>query len=142
MRVCIIYVIAVFWRRVVTAVINVYAWKTRIVCCRRRYFLVSLIGWLLFLFIVVVINFLSCMIIEMVHSRTEEALHYLWTRASFMFASLETHITCIVLLTLLSFEVRGVLSNFTETRVMSIGFAENAISWCRWSSIGRVLCTL
>ena len=61
----------------------------------------SLIGWLLFLFVVVVINLLSCMIIEMVHSRTEEALHYLWTRASFMFASLETHITCIVPLTLL-----------------------------------------
>ena len=87
----------------------------------------SLIGWLLFLFVVVVINLLSCMIIEMMHSRTKEALHYLWKRASFMFACLKTHITFIVLLASLSFEVRGVLSNFTETSVMSIGFAENAI---------------
>ena len=134
MKFYIIYVIAVFWRRVVTAVINVYFLKTRIVCCRRRCFLVSLIGWLLFLFVVVVINLLSCMIIEMVHSRTEEALHYLWTRASFMLASLETHITCVVFLTLLNLKSAVYLAILQKTRVMIIGFAENAISRCRWSS--------
>ena len=90
--------------------------------------LLSLFCVSLFLFVVVIINLLSCMIIEIMHSWTEEALHYRWTSVSFMLTCLEAHITRIMFLTLLSFVTRGILSNFTETRVVSFCLAENAVS--------------
>ena len=95
-----------------------------------------------FLLIVIFVVLLSGMIIKMMHSGAKEALHYLGTSVGFMLTCFETHITCIVFLALLRFVFCSILSNFAETRVMSIGLTENAISWCRCSSIGRVLCTL
>ena len=89
----------------------------------------SLAIWFLLFLFVVFINFFSGMVVKMMHSGAQSTLHDTWTSICFMFTCFEAHIACVVLLTLLSFEVRGVLSYFTETSVMSIGFTENAISW-------------
>ena len=69
----IIYITALLWRRVITAAVNVYFLRVRIVDCRRRRLLV-LVGFFFFL-LQVVINLLSSMIVEMMHSRT--ARHFI-----------------------------------------------------------------
>ena len=120
-----------FWRRVASLIIFIYFLRLGVIGCRRRIFFLSLFCLSLFLFVVIFINLLSCMIIEMMHSWAKETLHYLWTSVSFVFTCFETHVACIVLLALLRFVICSILSNFAETRIMRICFAENAKSWCR-----------
>ena len=62
--------------------------------------LLSLFVWSLFL-LVIVIYFMSGIIFKMMLPWTKKALHYLRVRISYMLIGLETHIACIVLLTLL-----------------------------------------
>ena len=73
------------------------------------------------------------MIIEMMHPRAEKALHNLWTSVCSMLTCFETHVTCIVLLALLRFEICSVFGNFAEACVMSVCLTDYAVSWCRWS---------
>ena len=82
----------------------------------------------LFLLVVIVIDFLSRMIIEMMHPWAKKALHNLRASVSLVLTRFETHITCIVLLELLRLVFCRLFSNFAEVCVLSIGFTEYAIS--------------
>ena len=101
--------------------------------CRGRTVWLSLFVRSLFLS-VIIIDFLPCMIVKVMHPWAKKALHDLGTSVGFMLTCLETHITCVMLLTLLRFIICCIFSNFTKACVMSIGFTENAVSWCRWPS--------
>ena len=59
-----------------------------------------------------------------------------------MITCFEAHLTCIVFLVYLRFVFFSILSNFAETSIICIGFKENAVSWCRWSSIVRFFCSI
>ena len=82
------------------------------------------------------------MIVKVMHPLAKKALHDLGTGVGFMFTCLEIHIPCVMLLTLLRFIICCIFSNFTKACVMSIGFTENAVSWCRWPSITWGSCNI
>ena len=140
MRIDVFYVMMVLLQVAATIIYVYFLWLWRINCSWGGFFL-SLFHWFLFLFIII-IDFLSCMVVEMMHSGTEEALHNLRTSVSSVLTCLETHITCVMLLTLLRFIIRCVFGNFAEACVMSVGFTENAVSWCRWPSIAWGSCKI
>ena len=117
-----------------TTIVRTYFLGSGKIYCRGGSSLLSLFTWSLLL-LIIIINFLPRMIIKMMHPWTKKALHDLRTSGRFMLTCLETHITCVMLLTLLRFIICCIFSNFAEACVMSIGFTENAVSWCRWPSI-------
>ena len=124
-----------------TTIVGTYFLGSGKIYCRGGSFLLSLLTWSLLL-LIIIINFLPCMIIKMMHPWTKKALHDLRTSGRFMLTCLETHITCIVLLALLRFIICCIFSNFSEACVMSISFTENAIYWCERSSIAYGLCNI
>ena len=134
MRINVFYSIMMILGSTHTTIVGTYFLGSGKIYCRGGSFLLSLFTWPLLL-LIIIINFLPCMIVKVMHTWTKKALHDLRASVGFMLTCLETHITCVMLLTLLRFIICCIFSNFAEACVMSIGFTENAVSWCRWPSI-------
>ena len=88
------------------------------------------IGHLVFLLLVVIVYFFSSVIVEVMHSWTKFAFHDARTRVCFVFACLEAHMACVVLLTLFCFVFCCILSDPAESCIMCVGFTKDALPRC------------
>ena len=95
----------------------------------------SLAIWFLLFLFVVFINFFSGMIVKVMHSRAQSTFHDAWRSICSMFTRFEAHIACVVLLTLLSFVLSCVLRDPTESCIMCVCFAKDAVPRCWRSSL-------
>ena len=89
----------------------------------------------LLLFSVIIINFFSGMVVEVMHSWAQFTLHDTRTCVSFVFTCFEAHIACVVLLTLLSFVFRCIFTNSTKSCIVCVSFTKDAIPRCGRSSL-------
>ena len=85
-----------------TAIVGTYFLSFGEKYCRGGTILLSLLARSLFLF-VIIIDLLPSMIVKVMHPWAKKALHDLGASVCFMLTCLETHITCVMLLTLLRF---------------------------------------
>ena len=80
---------------------------------------------------VVLVDFFSCMIIDMIYPSTKNAFHNPWTNIGFMFTHFGAHITCVVFLRLMCFVLGRIICNFTVSSVMDVCFTKDAVYCCK-----------